>query len=407
MEPFFIARQPVFNTDESIWGYELLFRAALEHDTARITNGQSATSQVIIDGYSAIKSTVSDEHKILINYPRTMILTGAPLLLPKEHCIVEILETVKPEKKILSALEHIKSRGYTLALDDFVGEPGFEPFLEIADIVKVDVLGMSQEKIEQVYGELGKYDFKILAEKVEDQGVFDFTKSLGFDLFQGFFFARPVIIPGRKLTTNQATKIHLLKELFSSEYEVSKISTIITTDVSLSYRLLKYINSASFGFRHKVKSINQAITLLGRDQLSRWLKVIIMSDLNTSPKGKELAYMSVLRGRFLELLSQKGKHGPYPSETMFMLGLFSLLDAMLGIPMNSLLEDLPLDQELKEALAGETNDATPWVSLLSAYDLANWSEVSNYIKDLNFPPGLLTTTRTEAMTWAKQLFVAT
>lgn len=403
MEPFFVARQPVFDTKEHVWGYELLFRAAQAHDRAQIRNGDAATSQVIEDGYSSIKSTIPDDKKILINYSKLMILTGAPLLLPHEHCVVEVLETVKPDKKIVAALAHLKSRGYTIALDDFVGDPGFEPFLELADIVKVDILGMSENKIEEVFSGLKKYDFKILAEKIEDIDIFNFTKNLGFDLFQGFFFAKPVIVPGRKLATSQATKLHLLKEVFSSEYDVRKVASVITTDVSLSYRLLKYINSASFGFRHEVTSINQAITLLGRNQLSRWLKVIILSDMNSSSKGGELAYMSVLRGRFLELLSQKAKKGPYPPDTMFMLGLFSLLDAMLGIPMDTLLQELPLDHSLKDALLGENNDATPWISLLSAYDRANWPEVNSYLDQFRFPPGMLTSTRTEAMSWVKEL----
>jgi len=317
----FVARQPIFTADMQIWGYELLFRHGENVQAAIFTDGDQATTQVIADGFTLAVRSMRKGARALINFPRNMLLGEAPYVLSPERCVVEILETVQPEAEVMEACRELKENGYTLALDDFVGDPGFEPLCEIADIIKVDILGKKPAEVLEIVKGLRRYKAVLLAEKVENLDMFNVCKRLGFTYFQGYFFSKPEVIPGRKLSASQTTKIKLLKELSESDSELERLVEIIQTDLSISYRLLQYINSARFGLRGKIESIQRAVSMLGRQNLRQWLQVIILSDINSTDKAQELVRISVLRGRFLQLLA--GLHPtPFGPDSMFLLGFF-------------------------------------------------------------------------------------
>lgn len=397
----FVARQPIFTAEMRIWGYELLFRHG-ETQSAVFTDGDQATTQVIADGFALGARGMDGKARVLINFPRNVLLSPAPYVLPAERCVVEILETVQPEVEVMEACRELKNQGYTLALDDFVGDPGFEPLCEIADIVKVDILGKTPAEVMSVVKGLQRYKARLLAEKVENPDMFNVCRKLGFELFQGYFFSRPEIIPGRKLSASQATKIKLLRELNESEAELSRLVEIIQTDLSISYRLLKYINSARFSLRGKIESIQRAVNMLGRQNLRQWLQVVILSDINSTDKGQELVRISVLRGRFLQLLAA-AHPVPFSADGMFVLGFFSVLDAILDQHMDQVLDEISLDQDIKAALIDPQAPNSAWIVLLRELDRGSWAGLEEQAIRMGIPMPFIDAAAIEAAMWTDEV----
>lgn len=404
-KPIFVARQPIFDRDESIWGYELLFRLSESVNKAAVDDDNLATAKVIADGFSMAVNGVDQSKKILINFPTDLILTGANQALPSDTCIVEILETVEPTEDILAACKKIKEDGYILALDDFVGQKGYEPFLEIADIVKVDLESQTPAETIKLVQYLDHYPCALLAEKVEDIKTYHLTRTLGFTYFQGFFFSRPEMMKGRKISTEKMSKIQLLHKLADENFEVKDLAHIIATDISLSYRLMKYLNSAFFAFPQKISSINQAITLLGSVHLRQWLSIVILSDMDHNDRAEEIVFTSVRRARFLELLSQLKSPPPYKQETMFLLGLFSMLDALLGQSMDEIMETMPLEDEIKAAFLGEKNNLSQWLRVAEFIDNGEWEKMDSLLSKHRLDTKQVAITYFKASTWANELLL--
>jgi EAL and modified HD-GYP domain-containing signal transduction protein len=397
----YVARQPIFTAEMKIWGYELLFRNG-ETQSAVFTDGDQATTQVIADGFALGSRGMGAKIKALINFPRNVLVSHAPYVLPSERCVVEILETVSPEDEVMEACRELKKNGYTLALDDFVGEPGFEPLCEIADIVKVDILGKTPGEVMAIVKGLRGYKARLLAEKVESLDMFNVCKRLGFEYFQGYFFSKPEIIPGRKLSATQSTKIKLLKELNETETELSRLVDIIQTDLSISYRLLKYINSARFSLRGKIESIQRAVNMLGRQNLRQWLQVVILSDINSTDKGQELVRMSVLRGRFLQLLAGAAPT-PFSMDSMFVMGFFSVLDAILDQQMEQVLDEISLDPDIKTSLVDTQSVHSVWVELLNELDRGRWDELEKKAQQMGIPMAFVHNAASEAALWTDEV----
>jgi len=376
-EPVFVARQPIFDRTQRIWGYELLFRHSDTAAVARFPDPDEATAKVIADGYTLAAAGLPSESRLLINFPRNLLLNDTIYALPPKVCVIEILETVHPEPEIVEALAAAKRAGYTLALDDFVGQPGFEAFLRLADIVKVEVLGMTREQMARIAEMLHDGKTMLLAEKVEDRETFEHLQQLGFHLFQGFFFSRPEIVPGRKISSSSLTKLQLLQELGKDDYEVKDLAEIISTDVSLSYRLLNYLNSPAFSLRRHIETIHQAITILGSRSTRQWLMVIVLSDLSPSPSASVLGLQSIHRARFLQLAADDPEvKTPFDGERMFLLGLLSLLDVLLASPMEEVIGNMPLDTDIKAALRDQENDCHTWLEVVRAIESASWKRAA-------------------------------
>ncbi len=405
-EPIFVARQPIFDRKQRIWGYELLFRHSGQAATALILDPDEATAKVIADGFVLAAAGLPPDKKLLINFPRNLLLKEALYALPSGPCVVEILETVQPEPEVVEALKRAKHAGYMLALDDFVGQEGFEPFLRLADIVKVEVLGQSREHLVTVTTKLKKGHAKLLAEKVEDKDSFDFLLGLGYDLFQGYYFSKPEIVPGRKISSSAINRLQLLQTLSQDDYEISELSKIISTDVSLTYRLLNYLNSPAFGLRRSIDTIHQALTILGSRSTRQWLMVVILSDLNPAPKVAELSLQSIQRGRFFELAAAAGSIAPLPPDRMFMLGLLSRLDALLGQYMEDILDKMPVNPLIKEALLGSKTPARIWLLLAEAMENAQWQRAERLLAHLQLSQPQAALLHARAGVWAHGILAA-
>ena len=403
-ENVFVARQPIFDAKEHLWGYELLFRASRGASGAAVVDADAATSTVIADGFSLALPGVGDGARLLVNFPQNLLLSEAALALPPEICIIEILETVEPTPEVLRALAALREAGFTLALDDYMGEARLAPFLDVVGLVKVDVLGLraEPERVAALAGMLRERKIMTLAEKVEDEAAFELTRRAGYDYFQGFHFSRPEIIPGRKISSGELSKLQLLDELGRPDFDVSRLSSILQQDPSLSYRLLRTINSAAHGLAQRVDSVRQAITLLGQKRITQWLRAVIIADLSPHRRAREIAFNSVLRGRFLQLLARKEAGLGLAPESMFLLGLFSRLDALLGMPMPEVLEHLPLAPALAEALVGdgaENGGLGGWLHLAEAYERNEWKRVLTFVRERGLDVRALNRLHTRALSW--------
>uniref|UniRef100_B8DN28 Diguanylate phosphodiesterase n=1 Tax=Nitratidesulfovibrio vulgaris (strain DSM 19637 / Miyazaki F) TaxID=883 RepID=B8DN28_NITV9 len=397
-----VARQPVFDASGEVWGYELLFR---HPDSPECCSGDVdasvATASVIADGFAMARPVLGQGQRLLVNFAEDMLLEGTPRILPPDVCGVEVLETVPVTEAVLLALSALKSEGYLIVVDDYAGQPGMEALLDLADIVKIDVLGRPLADLARDVAGLRSRQCQLLAEKVEDLATHRQCEALGFSLFQGFFFSRPELVHGRRLDSSQAAKMRLLATLAREDVNIKAATEVVRSDAALSYKLLRYINSVHFGLPVKVTSIQHGISLLGTRNLVQWLCVTVLSEFDTGPMARELIAVSALRAKFLELCSSRvtlrarqmdtghmeagqvgtgqvgtGQARPAPqSGAMFMLGLFSLLEPLLCLPLAELLRSLPLADELTEALAAHTGPYAPWLELLEHYERGRWDEV--------------------------------
>ena len=401
-ENVFVARQPIFDAKENVWGYELLFRASRGASVAAIVDADAATSNVIADGFSLAVPGIAVGSRLLVNFPQNLLVSDAAHALPPEMCIVEVLETVQPTREVLRALGELRDAGFTLALDDYMGEPHLEPFLDVVGLVKVDVLGLRDkpEIVVALAEKLRGRGVMTLAEKVEDAAAFELARRAGYEYFQGFYFSRPEIIPGRKISSGEIAKLQLLDELGRPEFDVGRLSAILQRDPSLTYRLLRTVNSATYSLLHRVESVRQAITLLGQRRITQWLRAVITTDLSPNRRAREVAFNSVLRGQFLQLLAQENPERGLAPETMFLLGLFSRLDTLLGVPMSEVLQHLPLSDSLSEALLGDDGEMGDWLRLAEAYERNQWRQVLAIIQAKGLDRKVVNRCQTRALAWA-------
>jgi len=347
---------------------------------------------------------ISDESRILINFPEQMLIDDVGFALPKEICIIEVLEDVRPTKKTLAAVKRLKDAGYTIAVDDYFGQPQLKPFIDLADIVKIDILELDSDpkRIAEAIKAIPVTDVQLLGEKVEDNRTFDVLKDMGFSLFQGFFFSKPVIIPGKKLATNEMTKLQLLSELSKADFEPKRLAEILQSDPNLTYRLFRYINSVGFGLHNKVTSLKRGIDMMGMLQAKQWLRTAILADLNPAPKAGELACMAVHRAKFLETICSHASIKECKPDTLFISGLFSLLDAMLGIEMDDILVNLPLEESVIKGLTGE-GEIRDLLSLAMSYEHGNWEETSCQLEKLNMSNLEADLIYARSRTWAQKM----
>lgn len=379
-EEVFVARQPIFSRRKQIFGYELLFRDSGSAGSARFPDEDVASSKVLADGMSLAAESVPEEKRFFLNFTRAMLLNDTALTLPPKRCVIEILEQVPPDSEVLAAVRRLQEQGYALALDDYTDQPGRDPFLGFVKLVKVDVLALDRSMWGQVLHRLRDFGAKVVAEKVETWEEYEELSALGYDYYQGFFFSRPELLPGRKLSPAMLAKVRLIKALGDPEARPEEIPEIIRNDPGLTLRLLKFINSAAFGFRSQITSIPHAVNLLGLQPLRRWAMIVALSDMDSSFRSEELTFISLLRARFLECLAETSKRPPLPAASMFLLGMLSKVDAMLGLPMQEILGDLELEEELTRALRGQECPAREWLGMIENLERGHWREASDAVQ---------------------------
>lgn len=394
----YVARQPVFKRNKKVYGYELLFRDGISNVFPEI-DGDTATSKLLSSSFLAMSlDQITGKNKAFINFTRELLLRKVPAMLPRKKIIVEILEDVEPDDEVIRACQDMVRKGYEIALDDFVYGSEFKPLIELAKIIKIDFRLTPIEEVEQMVSNLAVYGVKFLAEKVETHEEFQWALDMGFEYFQGYFFSKPQILKAKDIAPSKMHLLQVVAEANKEDFSFDKLEKLIVQDMSLSYKLMRYINSAFFKRLQDISSIKQAIVLLGEKEVKRFISLMAMANLSAG-KPEELIRASIIRARLCELLGELGT-GKDESE-LFTLGLFSLIDAILDDSMESLMGKLPLSESIKKALVEGEGELAGFVDLVSCYETGNWTGVSEMAAKIRVSEKKIPECYMDAVGWAE------
>lgn len=390
-----VGRQPIYGQKVDVFGYELLYRGG-DGNQATIVDGDSATANVMLNTMLEIGlENIVGNRLAFINMTSNLLVNRLCETLPKDRVVLEVLEDIEPTDEIIEALTDLSSQGYTIALDDFIYHPSLQPLVQIADMVKVDVMALSHEEIAEHVLWLRQYPVKLLAEKVETHEDFEFCRSLGFDYFQGYFFCKPKIIAGARVPANRMAILMLLAKLQERDVEISEIARKVKSDVSLSHKLLRYVNSAYCGLPRQVDSIGQAACMVGIDKLRMW--VTLMSLVSMEDKPYELLVTATVRAHMCEQLGRAmGQNG---SDQFFTIGLFSVLDGFFDCELSDVLDSLPLSQEVRHALLDRSGLLGEVLECVIAFEQGTWKDM----QCAQIDPSVIQNAYIQAIEWSTQI----
>jgi len=398
-----VARQPIFDSEKKVIGYELLFRNGVD-DFFPGSDADQATADVINSSFFLkIVDDLSGGKKAFINFSPKLIKHQIITMLPKQTLALEMSETSELDREVLTACRQLKDDGYMLVIDDFVFYPGSEDLVKMVDMVKVDFVKTKEPERLRIAQRIHPMGVALLAEKIESYFDFKQAKEFGYQYFQGYFFGRPEVFSGRDIPGYTVNYLNMLREASRTEIDIDKLEQIFRRDVALSFKMLKFINSSFFGVRNKVSSVRQALVLLGRKEILKWISLLALQNI-AQEKPDELVALSLIRARFGELLAfQLG--WPKRSDQAFLVGLFSLVDAMLDRPMDDILRELPLEDDIVVALLRGDNDLGRLHRMARHYEKAEWEEFATIAKTLKIPDKEVSELYRQSVAWAQGLFV--
>ncbi|HEX3977549.1 MAG TPA: HDOD domain-containing protein [Solirubrobacteraceae bacterium] len=349
MNEVLLARQPILDGDLTAVGYELLYREA-GSDHANVRDDELATARVSLRAMTEIElERLVDQRRAWINVTREFVLGGLAQTIPPDRVVLELLEDQLVDDALIEALGSLRRGGYQVALDDFTLTPEIEPLLPKVDIVKLDLRALGADGLTSLARDLSRHRLTLVAEKLEDHADFEIALAAGCHLFQGYFFCRPEIIEGTLVAPNKLALLKLAADVQDPAVDLIALDRVISTDVALSYRLLRYINSAYFSLRQPVSTVMQAVTMLGIDNVRSWTTMMILAQIGGKPR--ELFITALVRARFCQLTGQDEDE---PSSELFALGLFSVIDALTDKPMATVVKSLPFPQAMGDALIDRT-----------------------------------------------------
>jgi c-di-GMP-related signal transduction protein len=396
----YVARQPVFDRSQKVFGYELLFR----HDMQNIFHGSEpdAASRSTLDSSLLVGIDVlCDGRRAFLNCTRDTLVRGLITLLPSHSTVVEILETVPADAEVLSACQRLKEAGYMIALDDYVTDDPREPLAEMADILKVDLQLTTVEQRAALVKRHGPWRCRMLAEKVEDHAAFIAARDQGFVYFQGYFLRRPEMIATHDVPARRINYMRMLQAVSQPDLDLTALEKLIKTEVSICYRLLRCMHSVILGLKSEVHSVRHALTILGEREVRRWVLLIATVGAGQD-KTSDLVLCALVRARFGELLAPRVRHG---ESDLFLLGLLSMLDVMLETPMSSILEKIPLDSETKAVLAGKPSMLRPVYQLMLAHESGEWEAATAISDSLHLDLNTVATSYWQAQQWAREVSI--
>jgi c-di-GMP-related signal transduction protein len=398
----FVARQPIFNLHEKVIAYELLYRNGKSNFFDGV-DGDNATADVLLHSFLSIgMDKLANQRRCFINFTENLIKKRLPFYFSPDSIVVEILETVEPTKEIIDICRELKANGYVLALDDFVLHDKYASLLPYVDIVKVDFLATTHSERKQIVEKFNNTSVKLLAEKVETRKDFEEAVSLGFSYFQGYFFCKPVIYAGKdvpKYSINYYFQV--LDELNCKEPNIDKLAKLIEADVSLTYKLLKLMNLTTFITRQKVKSVKQAILLLGLSEIKKWITVLMLKETNEFSESETIT-LSLTRAKTAELIASISGY-QREQGSFFLMGICSLLDVFLHRPLEEILKEMPIAEEIKAALKGEENLFGLVYKLTLSLEKGSWEDVASYCQRLQVNENNILPIYQQAIEWADRL----
>lgn len=398
----FIARQPIFDARKRVYAYELLYRTG-EQNQSNVVDGDQATSSVVANTLMLIGlDSLTQGRLAFINFTRQLIEQEIPTVFSNDMLVVEILEDIIPDQNFIEACKSLKQKGYTLALDDFVLDYPFEEVVDLVDIIKVDFLLTNPQERHAIIEKYRGRNIRFLAEKVETLEQFEEAAKAGYTYFQGYFFSKPVIMTHKDIKPSAFSYVRIFEELGGTDPEYDVIAEIIEYDVSLSYKLLRLINSAAFYSNSRVTSIKHALVMLGFKEIRKWISIVMLREL-AEDKPDEIVRACLLRGKMGEMLAPHFGLKPRKTE-VFLMGMFSMIDTLMNQEMKDALEQLPLEEDVKAGILGQDNSFSELLKLVTAYEKGNWDYLFLQAKKGGVGMNVFPDAYLEAVKWASTVF---
>jgi c-di-GMP-related signal transduction protein len=396
----FLARQPILDRRQEVYAYELLFRDGIQ-DNCDGLDLELASTSVLDTSFLIGLDKITEGRRMFVNCPREFLLRGYVSLFPREAVVVEILENIKPDVEIVEACLLLKQEGFLIALDDFVDTPDWGPLVDLADFIKVDFRLTGREEQRALAKRYTRKGIRMLAEKVETIEEFSEAMKMGYSLFQGYFFCRPEIMQHKSLPAFKLAYLELLQAATAPQIDIGLLASKIKHEASITFRLLRYLNSAAFGLRSEIHSIPHALSLLGEREMRKWIAVVSVGVMADGKPG-ELMTVPLVRGRFCELLAPLAGMAGHSSD-LFLLGLLSVMDAILDQPLEIILAELPVRLEIKDALLARTGLYRNLLDLAIAHETADWEKVTGLLDLLKIPKEMVPMLYVSALNWSSAL----
>jgi EAL and modified HD-GYP domain-containing signal transduction protein len=397
----FIARQPILDRNKEVFAYELFFRDGKNNCYPDVERDE-ATSKLIAKNYQTLRlDDISCSKKSFINFQSETIMNGLPTSLDRDNVVVELIAGKSDVSSLLNMCKHVKNMGYKVALEDCDLKPNWNEFLPFVDMLKVNT---NHENIDSLAKNVDRFidaNVRLIAEKVDTQDSFNIYRDMGFDYFQGYFFARPESVSNENLPTSKLTLVELIGASSGESFDIESINSVVEYDAGLSYMLLRFINNPSINKRYKITSLRHALNYMGEVEIKKFIALLALANLSDN-KPLELLHLSLVRAKFCDLLGNEKNIGSNPP-TAFLVGLFSMLDAILDQKMEVLVKKLPIVDEVKEALCGEQNNLFLYLALVRAFESGNWLKVIRLSKILEIEQKLLHSLFNEAILWGNSV----
>ena len=394
----YIARQPIFTAAKEIFGYELLFRDSMDNVFPDI-DGDVATSRLLSSTFCAFDlEQLCGGKRMFVNFTKDLLIKEVPRLFPKDLLVVEILENVEPDPNVIEACQHIAGAGYSVALDDFFFKPDLLPLIQLSKTIKIDFRLTPPKTIQTFVERLTPFSINFLAEKIETHEEFEQALAMGFSFFQGYFFCKPEVLTSKDIAPNKVTLLQIVGEINHSECDLEKLAEIINRDVSITYKLLRYINSAYFRRRQEIQSIQHAVVMLGEKEIRKFISLVATAAL-AADKPSELIRSSIVRARMCELIGSLDGLNLDQFE-LFLVGLFSRIDAMLDNPMEEIIDQLPLSTNVVQALTKGEGPLAEILQLIGSYETGDWILFSQLKEKLAIDDARIPAFYLEAIGWA-------
>jgi EAL and modified HD-GYP domain-containing signal transduction protein len=393
----YVARQPILSSDKQVFGYEILFRNGVENYFSH--PDPDAASRSTLDASLLMGIDIlCDGRSAFVNCTRDTLLKDYITLLPPQRTVVEILESVVDDDLIRSSCVRLKNAGYPIALDDFIANDPRDGLVQYADFIKVDMKRTTAEERVALVKRYAAPGRRMLAEKVETREEYQVCKKAGFSYFQGYFFRRPELMQARDIPANRLNYLRLMRTISQNEVDPKEIEDIIKSEASLCYRLLRYLNSAAFAFSSEIHSVRHALAILGEREVRRWVRLVATLGVGQD-KPSDLVLSALVRARYGELLAPRVPHG---DSDLFLVGLLSLMDAILELPMGVVLEGIGLDRETRAVLLGQEGPLDPIYRLMLSHEVADWPQISELCSRLKLPEAFVIESHWKAMQWAQE-----
>ncbi len=382
-----MASQPIFSRDLAVFAHELLFRQCTGDECAVISNYDAATNHIIADGFSLASQRLGQKVKVTVNVGYDNIMSRNVLALPPERVLLEISGDVRATGEFLGAVRELRAAGYNFLVDNYAPDrAGAQELVALADYVKVAIEGLDGQSVALIKKSLAGWGGKLVATRVESWEAYEGCRFLGFDFFQGFFFSYPKDHVGKKISSHKTARLNLLRQLSDEDAKLPRIVEVLSTDQALSVRLLHFVNSAALSLGDRVDSLKRAASLVGLDTLKKWAMTAMLSDLDSSDKGLELSFRAMHGATFLGLLAEKNSPAGLTGETLYLLGLLNNVDALMGMKMKEILDDMPLKASVKTALMrDEKEPLTRFLRLLDAISRNDWIEAQSLLQAIGIP----------------------